>query len=468
MAKLLVIDDEVIIRERLKKLLLLDKYEVYSAENGIEGLKMVETHLPDIIIADIKMPKISGIDVLKEVKTRNNLIEVIMITGHGGCETAIEAMKQGAFGYIQKPIEYDELHIEIEKALEKQQMKMKIDSYVKELEYRVNEWEITFNSVSDMLSIHDKDYKIVKCNKAFIETFKFNPDTSNNKLCYEIFSCLNERDCCNAKTCSISKSSCTTEMYYPELDLYFDVIASPIFGGDGEFNGTIHRFKDITQRKLHEEKIKASLQEKTLLLREIHHRVKNNMEIISSLIELQIEDSSDKQLIGMYNEMKNRIRSMSLIHKMLYQSENLSEVNFNDYTKNLTADLINSYCIDPSMITVNINIDDVLINMDTAMPCCLIINELVTNSLKYAFTETKTGTLEISMQNVGDNMYELIVRDDGKGIPEGFDINKTSSLGLKLIRTLAEYQLGGKIEMNTSGGTEFKLRFKELQYKKRV
>ncbi|MBF0519219.1 MAG: response regulator [Nitrospirae bacterium] len=467
MAKLLVIDDEIIIRERLKKLLLLDKYEVYSAENGIEGLKMFETHEPDIIIADIKMPKISGIDVLKEIKARNNMIEVIMITGHGGCETAIEAMKQGAFGYIQKPIEYDELHIEIEKALEKQQMKIKIDSYVKELEYRVNEWEITFNCVSDMLSIHNKEYKIIRCNKAFIETFKFNPDAPDSKPCNEMFNCQEERDCLNVKTYG-SKSACMKEMYYPELDVYLEVTASPIFGSEGEFKGSIHIFKDITQRKLYEEKMKASLQEKILLLREIHHRVKNNMEIISSLIELQIEDSSDKQLIDVYNEMKNRIRSMSLIHKMLYQSENLSEVNFNDYTKSLVVDLINSYCVDPSMIKIDVNIDDVLINMDTAMPCCLIINELVTNSLKHAFTETKTGALEISMQSLGEKTYELVVRDNGKGIPEGFDISQSSSLGLKLIRTLAEYQLGGKIEMNTSAGTEFKLRFKELQYKKRV
>ncbi|QWR76431.1 response regulator [Candidatus Magnetomonas plexicatena] len=465
MAKLLVIDDEIIIRERLKKLLLLDKYEVYSAENGIEGLKMFETHEPDIIITDIKMPKISGIDVLKEVKAKNTMVEVIMVTGHGGVETAIEAMKEGAFGYVQKPIEYDELHIEIEKALEKQQMKMKIDSNVKELEYRVNEWEITFNCVSDMLSIHDKDYKIVKCNRAFAETFSFNPEAPDNKLCFEIFDCQEERECLNVKTCN-TKHSCMTEKYWPKLDIYFEVTASPIFGVDGEFKGSIHIFKDITQRKLYEEKIKASLQEKILLLREIHHRVKNNMEIISSLLELQIEDSSDEGLISMYNEMKNRIRSMSLIHRLLYQSDNFSEVDFNEYTINLMTDLVNSYCVDPSMITVNIDIDNILINMDTAMPCCLIINELVTNSLKYAFTET--GTIDISMKSVGEKMYELVVSDNGKGIPEGFDINQSSSLGLKLIRTLAEYQLGGKIEMNTRGGTEFKLRFKELQYKKRV
>jgi two-component sensor histidine kinase/DNA-binding response OmpR family regulator len=469
MAALLVIDDEIIIRERLKKLLLLDDYEVYSAENGIEGLKMVEAHHPDVIIADIKMPKMDGIDVLKEVKAKNNFIEVIFITGHGGVETAIEAMREGAFGYIQKPIEYDELHIEIEKALEKQQMKLKIDSYVKELEYRVNEWEITFNCVSDMLSIHDKDYKIIQCNTAFTETFKINPEAADNKPCYEIFKCM-ENDmlhCLNVKTRD-SKDACMKELYNEELNEYFEVTASPIFERDGEFKGSIHIFKNITQRKLYEEKIKASLQEKILLLREIHHRVKNNMEIISSLIELQIEDSSDEKLIDMYNEMKNRIKSMSLIHKMLYQSDNLSEVNFNDYTRNLVSDLINSYCIDPSMIVVNINIDDILINLDTAMPCCLIINELVTNSLKHAFTETKSGILEISMSSVGEKMYELVVRDNGKGIPEGFDINQSSSLGLKLIRTLAEYQLGGKIEINTKVGTEFKLRFKELQYKKRI
>ncbi|MBF0320679.1 MAG: response regulator [Nitrospirae bacterium] len=469
MAKILVIDDESIIRDRLRNLLLLDDYTAYAAENGVEGLKLFDSECPDVVVADIKMPKMDGIEVLKRVKMRNKTAEVIFITGHGGVDTAIEAMKEGAFGYIQKPIEYDELRIEIEKALEKQSMQAKIDSYVMELERSVNEWEITFNCVSDCLSIHDEEYNIVKTNKAFVNTFGFRENELHGKPCYEQFGCIeiDISECLNTKARE-SRESCMKEIFYPELNSYFEITASPIFDSEGGFKGSIHIFKDITQRKLYEDKINASLQEKTLLLREIHHRVKNNMEIISSLIELHIEDIDDKRVVDMYGEMKSRIRSMSLVHKQLYQTENLSKVNFGEYIEELVADILNSYCIDASLVSVAIDADNVCIGMDTAMPCCLIINELVTNSLKHAFTDAATGQLQISLKNVGDKLYELVVRDNGKGIPDGFDLNKSSSLGLKLIRTLGEYQLGGKIEMNTKDGMEFKLQFKELEYKKRI
>ncbi|KJU81941.1 signal transduction histidine kinase [Candidatus Magnetobacterium bavaricum] len=473
MVKVLVIDDEAIIRDRLKRLLMLDDYDAYAAENGIEGLEVFEREAPDVIVADIKMPKMDGIEVLKRIKMKKTKSEVIFITGHGGVDTAIEAMKEGAFGYIQKPVEYDELKIAIEKAIEKQDMQSKINTYVIELKRSVNEWETTFNCVSDGLSIHDERYNIIKANKAFIDTFGFSSDALDTKPCHDIFDCVKNDiySCLNLKS-SHSRGSCIKEIFYTPLNAYFEITASPIFAKDGEFKGSIHIFKDITQRKLYEEQINASLQEKTLLLREIHHRVKNNMEIISSLIELHMEDIEDKKTMSMCDDMRNRIRSMSLVHKMLYQSDNISEVNFADYTKNLVTDILNSYRTDPSTVAVNMDIDDVYIAMDTAVPCCLIINELVTNSLKHAFTGMASGELHISFRGVGhntnENAYELIVKDNGKGIPDGFDINKSSSMGLKLIRILAEYQLRGKIEMNTKGGTEFKLSFNELQYKKRL
>ncbi|MBV6342338.1 response regulator [Candidatus Magnetobacterium casense] len=472
MTKILVIDDEIIIRERLKNLLVLDDFEAYSAENGIEGLEVFEREVPDVIVADIKMPKMDGIEVLKQVKKKKTATEVIFITGHGGVDTAIEAMKEGAFGYIQKPIEYDELKIAIDKAIEKQTMQAKIDIYVRELENSVNEWEITFNCVSDCLSIHDENYNIIKANRAFTDTFGFKPDASGINPCYDLFNCIDDdiSQCLHLKTYD-GRGACMKEIFYPALNAHFEITASPIFTKDGKFKGSIHIFKDITQRKLYEEKIQASLQEKTLLLREIHHRVKNNMEIISSLIDLHIEEIGDKKTISMCQDMKNRIRSMSLVHKMLYQSDNLSEVNFADYTRELVTDILNSYCVEPSRVALNMDINDVYIAMDTAVPCCLIINELVTNALKHAFTEMTSGELHISLKEVGptanEKAYELIVRDNGKGIPDGFDISKSSSLGLKLVKILAEYQLKGKIEMNTKGGTEFKLSFRQLQYTKR-
>ncbi|MBF0568385.1 MAG: response regulator [Nitrospirae bacterium] len=470
MAKILVIDDEVIIRDRLRSLLLLDDFEVYVADCGTGGIKIFDAENPDLVISDIKMPGMDGMDVLKQVKAKNKMTEVIFMTGHGGVDTAIEAMREGAFAYIQKPIDYDELRIEIDKALEKQGMQVKIDSYVRELKRSVDEWEVTFNCVNDCLSIHDEDFNIVRTNKAFTDTFGYTADELNKKPCYEMFGCL-EADisqCLNMISRG-SKKSCAKEIYNQGLNMYFEVTASPIFNSEDEFKGTIHRFQDITQRKVNEDNIKASLEEKTLLLREIHHRVKNNMEIISSLMELHIEDIEDQKVIDMYNEMKNRIRSMALVHKLLYQNDNLSQINFSEYTNDLVTDIFDSRGVDPAAVSVDIDINkDIFIGMDTSIPCCLIINELITNSLKHAFKEKKSGALHISLKDLGQKSYELTVRDNGAGIPDGFDINKSTSLGLKLIRTLGEYQLGGKIEMNSNHGMEFKLFFKELEYKKRI
>lgn len=470
MAKILVIDDEAIIRDRLKSLLELDDYEVYTAGGGVDALKVFDAQAPDVIVSDIKMPKIDGIEVLRRVKMKNTSAEVIFITGHGGVDTAIAAMKEGAFGYIQKPIDYDELKIEIDKALEKQAMQAKIDSYVMELQRSVDQWEITFNCVSDCLSIHDDDFNIIKTNKAFTDTFGFTEKDLCNMTCYTLFGCLEgETSKCLKEQTRQSRQARVKEIFNQKLNAYFEVTVSPIFNREDDFKGSIHIFKNITRRKHNEQKIKVSLEQKTLLLREIHHRVKNNMGIISSLIELNIDNTDDKQVIDMYTAMINRIRSMSLVHKLLYQNDNLSQVNFSNYTNDLVTDILSSYSIDPDAVTVVIDIDDELyLGMDTAMPCCLIINELITNSIKHAFGETKSGKLRISMKEAGQDLYELIVRDNGKGIPEDFNIDDSSSLGLKLIKTLGEYQLGGKIEIKANDGTQFKLSFKELEYKKRI
>ncbi|MBF0517366.1 MAG: sensor histidine kinase, partial [Nitrospirae bacterium] len=275
--------------------------------------------------------------------------------------------------------------------------------------------------------------------------------------CYTLFGCLEgETSKCLKEQTRQSRQARVKEIFNQKLNAYFEVTVSPIFNREDDFKGSIHIFKNITRRKHNEQKIKVSLEQKTLLLREIHHRVKNNMGIISSLIELNIDNTDGKQVIDMYTAMINRIRSMSLVHKLLYQNDNLSQVNFSNYTNDLVTDILSSYSIDPDAVTVVIDIDDELyLGMDTAMPCCLIINELITNSIKHAFGETKSGKLRISMKEAGQDLYELIVRDNGKGIPEDFNIDDSSSLGLKLIKTLGEYQLGGKIEIKANDGTQF-------------
>jgi two-component sensor histidine kinase len=223
--------------------------------------------------------------------------------------------------------------------------------------------------------------------------------------------------------------------------------------------------RDVTDRKQAEEQIMQSLKEKEILLREIHHRVKNNLAIVSSLLAHQAEYIKDKNVVDMFTESQNRILSMSLVHEKLYQSKDLAKIDFNEYICEMVADLIHSYDVNSGRITLNTNIENILIDIDFAIPCGLIINELVTNSLKYAFPAGTQGEIKIAFRSIdeNENMLELVVSDNGVGIPKDLDFRKTESLGLHLVTTLAENQLHGEINLNRSKGTEFRIKFRGIK-----
>jgi PAS domain S-box-containing protein len=221
---------------------------------------------------------------------------------------------------------------------------------------------------------------------------------------------------------------------------------------------TVHRIllsaRDITARKQAEERIKASLQEKEVLLKEIHHRVKNNLQIISSLLNLQSGYIQDKDAGEMFKESRNRVRSMSLIHEKLYQSKDLARIDFAEYVRHLTRHLFRSYGVNSRAVGLKINVEKVLLDIDTAIPCGLIVNELVTNSLKYAFPPGVEGEICISLHPENDGRLVLVVSDNGAGLPPDFDLHQTDSLGLQLVSTLAD-QLEGTIALDRSSGTAY-------------
>jgi len=223
--------------------------------------------------------------------------------------------------------------------------------------------------------------------------------------------------------------------------------------------------QELTERKRAEEQIKASLREKELLLKEIHHRVKNNLQVVSSLLDFQSEYIEDKQALDVFKESQNRVRSMALVHEQLYQSEGLARIDFAEYVQDLTAHLFRSYGVNWDVVSLKINVGNVLLGVDTAIPCGLIIGELVSNSLKYAFpggracserSESK-GEIRIDLHS-DDDKLTLIVSDNGVGFPEDLDFPKTETLGLRLVNMLTR-QLKGTIELDRSGGTAFKITF---------
>ena len=225
--------------------------------------------------------------------------------------------------------------------------------------------------------------------------------------------------------------------------------------------GTLSSGEDITEQKKAEEQIQLDLNEKKILLREIHHRVKNNMQIIISLLNLQSHELDDKRTKIFLDECRGRIRSMALVHEQLYVSDNIAKINCTKYLESLVRNVFHSFKIDPSKISIEIKLMDVPIGIDQAIPCGLIVNELISNSLKYAYPKSKKGTGKINVSCKGNNNNEiqLIIQDDGIGIPENIDIYNTDTLGLHLVKILAEEQLHGKFKMQRRNGTRFCIEF---------
>jgi two-component sensor histidine kinase len=216
--------------------------------------------------------------------------------------------------------------------------------------------------------------------------------------------------------------------------------------------------KEISERQRAEEQLKASLQEKEMLLKEIHHRVKNNLQVISSLLYLQSKQVVEPETLAMFVDSQNRVRSMALVHEQLYQTEDLTRVNMAEYVRSLASFLFRSYGLSVDRIRLKIEVADMPLGVNVAVPCGMIINELLSNTLKHAFPGNRRGAIYIGFSTSAEGRYTLVVGDNGIGLPEGLDFRQTRSLGLQLVNTLVE-QLEGTIRLDTSEGTQFQIRF---------
>ena len=218
---------------------------------------------------------------------------------------------------------------------------------------------------------------------------------------------------------------------------------------------------DISKHKRSEEQMRSSLVEKEVLIREIHHRVKNNLQIISSLLHIQSSKITNDEMVSMFTDCQNRVKSIALIHEKLYQTNSFTRVDFDSYTMNLVYYLFRMFDVKSNKVSIRMNVENVFLPMDTAIPCGLIINELVTNSLKHAFTDDKHGEILIQAVYHSDNKFTLTIKDNGKGIPEDVDFNKSRTVGFNLINSLVR-QLGGNLKINRNEGTEFNITFSIL------
>jgi two-component sensor histidine kinase len=226
---------------------------------------------------------------------------------------------------------------------------------------------------------------------------------------------------------------------------------------------------EIVERTKAEGRLLALLDEKEVLLKEIHHRVKNNLQIVYSLFRLQLRQIDDPRAIEILTDSQSRISAMALVHKTLYQPKKQSSIYLKEYIQELAASIFESYGVIPELITLKTSMDPISMDIDTVMPIGLIINELVANSIKYAFPKDQAGEIEIVLAKKKNGDYLIQVSDNGIGLPDNFDPRETSSLGLQLVINLTENQLMGEIEVDGShGGTRISITFAEPPKKCKV
>jgi len=231
----------------------------------------------------------------------------------------------------------------------------------------------------------------------------------------------------------------------------------PVKNEAGKVEKLLCIVEDITENRKNQERIKMDLAEKETLLKEIQHRVKNNMQVVYSLLNLQSRKIKDKEAQKLINESKNQIKSILLVHESLYRSSDMRNIDFGEYVKNLVLNLFDLFMVDRNLISHEINMEKAELNIQQAIPCALIINELVTNSLKYAFSRGKTGKISLGLKSVDELNYELTVSDNGVGFSES-DIDSSNSLGITLINTLAR-QIYGDVKLASKGGVKYTIKF---------
>ncbi|MBW4521840.1 MAG: PAS domain-containing protein [Scytolyngbya sp. HA4215-MV1] len=311
------------------------------------------------------------------------------------------------------------------------------------------------------VAVLDRDMRYLLTSRRWLTDYRLKSQNLIGRSHYEIFPTLPDRwKEIHQKCLQGAIESCEEDSFQwvDGTDEWLKWEIRPWHDRTGAVGGIIMFTEIITARKQAEKQVQQSLQEKDLLLQEIHHRVKNNLQVVCSLLSLQAGYITDQASLAVFREGQSRVRTMALIHEKLYRSNDLAKTDFAQYVYDLITELFHSYGINPEIVSLKIHIRNVMLGIDTAIPCGLILNELVSNALKYAFPAGRRGNIVIYLRQGRQGEYLLSVSDDGVGIPDDLDFRETRSLGLTLVCTFVA-QLRGRIDLDRRNGTTFKISF---------
>ncbi|MEI7856566.1 MAG: histidine kinase dimerization/phosphoacceptor domain -containing protein [Methanomicrobiales archaeon] len=455
--RVLYVDDEPALLD-LCKIFLEDsgEFSVETIESASAALVLLKKEPFDAIVSDYLMPGMDGIRFLAEVRTHVGKIPFILFTGKGREEIVIEAIAHGVDFYLQKggnpKAQFAELVQKIRAAVERRTS----ENAFKESENRYRSLVDTMQF--GIVVIDAQTHTILQANPKALEMIGGTGESVLGLVCHH-FICPAESGKCPIT--DLGQMIDTSERILltrrgEKIPILKSVIRTMLGGKEV----LIESFIDITDRKKAEEAQISSLHEKELLLKEIHHRVKNNLQTIASLLYLQSLSTDDEAIKKMLNEARSRVSAMGSIHQKLYQSADLTRIPFTDYISQLIEYLKESDGVDETKIRISVSVkpEDLFFDLDTGIPCGLIINELVMNALKYAFRNRPGGTITIRMARDETDQNVLLVSDDGHGISEDFELTTMKSLGMTIVASLVR-QLGGTMEMVRQPGTTITIRF---------
>ncbi|HRX48336.1 MAG TPA: response regulator [Spirochaetota bacterium] len=480
-----IVDDSFENLQILYALLTDSGYNVNAMSDEDDIFKDLDEEIPDCIILDINLPDKKGLKLCSRIKSNAALMDipVIFVSAINETDNICDAFNAGGVDYILKPFRREEVLAKVKNHVAMSRMKRRLEEVVHERtveltrtntllvetveEYRnilkdLQENEtllltIALNIPNSYLAIIEKDYTIGFASGQEFKKIGIDPWRLIGLSIDKVFKDKTEvvKEFFNK---AFSGHESSFELYFNNQYQFYKTV--PLINASGEVQRILTVAENITERKEADIRIRESLHEKETLLREIHHRVKNNMQLVSSLLSLKADSSGNYELENVFRTLQSRIFSMSLVHEKLYHYKHFSKINFKEYIKELIAEIKKTFTDEENgrSVVFDVDLDNEYLSIERAIPCGLILNELVMNSFKHAFVDQINCRIDLRFKKDLDGAFSLSVKDNGTGLPENFDVLKSDSMGMVLLRELTN-QLHGKIILATGDGTEFRIVF---------
>jgi two-component sensor histidine kinase/CheY-like chemotaxis protein len=402
---------------------------------------------PEVILSDYHMPQMEAPRALELLQKLHLDIPFIVVSGAIGEDAAVAMMRQGATDYLLKD-RMKRLGPAVKRALEEKQLREARRKAERDLRASNARFDSFMNNSPVLASIKDADGRLLYINDTCEQMWSTSlpPDVAARIRTNDL-EVLRSGETSRVVEDIPAPSGQVRQLLSFRFP-FADAAGCRLLGGVSV---------DITEQKRTEKALGLALASMEVLLKEVHHRVKNNLQIISSLLYMQTELLSDPAMVEIFRESQQRVQAMAMIHERLYGQEVVERLDFQDYVDGLAHDLFYAYGVDAERVRLRLELSPVSLELNQAIPCGLILNELLTNSLKYAFPEGREGEIKIKLASTNDNVV-LQVADNGKGLPENFDPKQSKSLGLKIIEILTR-QLRGTLHQESVSGTTFTLTF---------